>query len=77
MPLDTDWRLQGQEAYLQDTILHWRQWRQIHENWDHDHCEFCGAKFGSGGLSEGYAPRRRRMGWLANQRFRVELSTLS
>lgn len=42
-----DWRLQGQEAYLKGVRLRWRHWVQEQEGWDHDHCEFCGAKFGA------------------------------
>ena len=44
---DTDWRLMGQERYLQGVALVWRRYRRParNPNWDHDHCEFCGAKF--------------------------------
>jgi hypothetical protein len=42
---DSDWRLQGQENYLSGSALFRRAWRQSRPNWDHDHCEFCGAKF--------------------------------
>ncbi len=40
-----DWRLQGQERYLSGAILHWATWHRPRPGWDHDHCEFCGAKF--------------------------------
>ncbi len=44
---DTDWRLQGQQQYLQGAALVRSPYRryQHNPNWDHDHCEFCGAKF--------------------------------
>ena len=55
---DDDWRLQGQERYLRGVTLHRRAYRRPRPGWDHDRCEFCGAKFaGSGdpaGLREGY-----------------------
>lgn len=40
-----DWRLQGQEEYLMNEKLYFRDWKRIREDWDHDHCEFCWAKF--------------------------------
>ena len=42
-----DWRLQGQEKFLAGVALHHRRYRTHPENpdWDHDHCEFCWAKF--------------------------------
>jgi hypothetical protein len=44
---DSDWRLQGQESYLKGVTLVRRAWRVPTSNpaWDHDHCEFCWAKF--------------------------------
>jgi hypothetical protein len=36
-----DWRLMGQEAYLQGRSLTLKVWRPYREGWDHDHCEFC------------------------------------
>jgi hypothetical protein len=43
----TDWRLQGQEKYLKGVELRWQVYRHYPEkpDWDHDHCEFCWAKF--------------------------------
>ncbi len=41
----SDWRLQGQESYLKGVTLTRRQWRETRPGWDHDHCEFCEAKF--------------------------------
>lgn len=40
-----DWRLQGQETYLMDAVLERKPYRRYSEHWDHDHCEFCSAKF--------------------------------
>ena len=42
---DTDWRLQGQEYFLQGAEVTYRKYRRTNHSWDHDHCEFCGAKF--------------------------------
>jgi hypothetical protein len=56
-----DWRLTGQEKYLTGAVLIWRKYRQYEKNpiWDHDHCEFCHAKFslreGPEDLDEGYS----------------------
>ena len=55
-----DWRLQGQEQYLKGATLVRRLYREPRCNpeWDHDHCEFCWAKFMLGSnpdaLHEGY-----------------------
>jgi hypothetical protein len=42
---DFDWRLLGQERYMTGLTLFRRTWRQTRADLDHDHCEFCGAKF--------------------------------
>ena len=42
---NTDWRLQGQEQYLQNEELVRREYKQYSKEWDHDHCEFCSVKF--------------------------------
>jgi hypothetical protein len=36
-----DWRLMGQDAYLQGRSLRLQEWRPYREGWDHDHCQFC------------------------------------
>lgn len=60
MPED-DWRRMGQERFLKGVTLVHRSYRRNPDNpdWDHDHCEFCGAKFVVDGesecLAEGYA----------------------
>ena len=42
---DEDWRLRGQEDYLQGATLVLRRYKAWSEDWEHDHCEFCWAKF--------------------------------
>jgi len=72
---DEDWRLQGQEEYLLGATLMRKQYKAWSEDWEHDHCEFCRAKFmdphfspeherfiseNSDVLIEGYAVQDRR-----------------
>ena len=59
---DDDWRLTGQEADLQGVVLRRLQYptRANQPEWDHDHCEFCWAKFSmdpriADALTAGYA----------------------
>ena len=40
-----DWRLRGQERYLQGVSLTKSEYKPYRDGWDHDHCEFCNAKF--------------------------------
>ncbi len=53
-----DPRLATDNSFLADFTWHWKTWTQTRENWDHDHCEFCGEKFMGQGvphtLQEGY-----------------------
>ena len=42
---DNDWRLTGQERFLAGVTLEWRSYQPSRSASDHDHCEFCGAKF--------------------------------
>ena len=54
----SDWRLQGQEKYLMSARLARKKYECRDDEWDHDHCEFCGAKFSlqsSDALQIGYA----------------------
>lgn len=54
----SDWRLQGQERYLKGVVLERKLYRRYSPDWDHDHCEFCGAEFSEGDpatLQHGYA----------------------
>ena len=52
----SDWRLQGQEKYLSGVRLSKAVYRKRRQDWDHDHCEFCCAKFSEReeDLNEGY-----------------------
>lgn len=43
--VEADWRLAGQEEWLVGLTLHRRPYFLWPEDWDHDHCEFCWAKF--------------------------------
>ena len=57
-PLGDDWRLMGQERFLNGVTLYFRTWRTSRPAWDHDHCAFCGEKFSDtipDTLREGYA----------------------
>lgn len=54
-----DWRLRGQERYLQGVTLVRRCYRAYrgNPNWDHDHCEFCSTKFTMQDAPTGYATK--------------------
>jgi len=43
--MNTDWREQGQEAYLTGLKFWNKKYKKFSESWEHDHCEFCNAKF--------------------------------
>lgn len=53
---EEDWRRQGQEKYLMDVRLNFKDYFPFREGWDHDHCEFCGKKFSliDDDLNQGY-----------------------
>lgn len=58
----TDWRLSGQERYLQGALFEWAGYKPCRPGWEHDQCEFCGAEFslqGVDALRAGYATRDR------------------
>jgi len=40
-----DWRRQGQEKYLNNIKLIAKDYHHFRDECEHDHCEFCGAKF--------------------------------
>lgn len=42
---ENDWRLRGQEEYLKAVPLWWKKYTRRSESWEHEHCEFCWAKF--------------------------------
>lgn len=52
-----DWRRQGQDKYLKGKTLIFQSYRIYRDGWDHDHCEFCSAKFSMlpDDLTEGYS----------------------
>jgi hypothetical protein len=56
-PAPDDWRRQGQERFLSGVNLVARAYRPYRSGWEHDHCEFCGAKFScrGGDLQHGYS----------------------
>jgi hypothetical protein len=52
-----DWRLQGQDKYLQGVIVFYKNYVDRKTTTDHDHCEFCWTKFSEtieGALKAGY-----------------------
>ena len=55
--LKKDWRLHGQENYLKGVRLIRHKYQIAGRVWDHDHCDFCGAKFSTneGDLHFGYS----------------------
>lgn len=54
--MNDDWRLdRGQGEYLQGATLVWKPYRVWSETWEHDHCEFCWAKFVDPAFSEVHA----------------------
>lgn len=59
MPDKDDWRRQGQEAYLLGLRFQRKPYTKYRDDWDHDHCEFCGQKLAEykadDVLNEGYA----------------------
>ena len=55
-----DWRLQGQEKYLQGKMLVFKNYADRKIKTDHDHCEFCSCKFSDtvlDSLKIGYATK--------------------
>jgi len=56
-PTKDDWRRQGQEKYLKGVNFVFKDYQPYRIGWDHDHCEFCGAKFSLNGddLKKGYS----------------------
>lgn len=51
---EDDWRLNGQQAYLKGCALRWRAYRARTPSWEHEHCEFCWAKFMDPGFSDAH-----------------------
>jgi hypothetical protein len=69
---DDDCRLSGQEKYLRGIRLSRRIWSETRPGWDHDHCEFCTAKFSDeripDSLHEGWT-NDAQICWICNQCF--------
>jgi len=58
-----DWRLAGHQAnYLHGELLRYASYRPPRPGWNHDHCEFCWAPFGSGAgrIAEGFYTEDQR-----------------
>ena len=56
MSSDDDWRLRGQEDYLQGATLIRTRYTAWSEDWEHDHCEFCWTKF----MDPDFSPEHRQ-----------------
>jgi len=54
--MSDDWRLHGQERYLAGATLVRKRYRVYSETWEHDHCEFCTAKF----MDADFSPEHRK-----------------
>jgi hypothetical protein len=44
--VETDWRLTPDHELFRGAGFTRKPWYAVREGWDHDHCEFCWAKFG-------------------------------
>jgi hypothetical protein len=53
---DEDWRLRGQEDYLQGATLVRKRYKAWSDDWEHDHCEFCWTKF----MDPDFSPEHRK-----------------
>lgn len=69
-PAQDDWRRQGQEGYLQGVKLVFNDYQLYNIEWEHDHCEFCGAKFSlnEGDLKSGYSTENQYY-WICSDCF--------
>ena len=67
-----DWRLTNQESYLKGAPLVWQRYAPARPDNDHDHCEFCWAKFMASPdpdvLTEGYCTQDRER-WVCQECF--------
>ena len=65
----TDWRLQGQESYLQGKTFIMKKYSGK-PTWDHDHCEFCCAKISSNAedINEAYTTEDNKH-WICKRCF--------
>jgi len=65
-----DWRFMGQDEYLMSVKLTHQKYCIPRPDWDHDHCEFCSAKFSEleGDLHEGYCTLDKKY-WICDKCF--------
>ncbi len=70
IPSPDDWRRQGQEKYLLNKTLIWMDYKPYRDDWEHDHCEFCGTKFSldADSLKQGYSTLDSNR-WICNDCF--------
>jgi hypothetical protein len=70
--MEKNWRLES-VAHLASQPLRRKKWTRWSREWDHNHCEYCGAKFaefeGEDILKEGFAsteahPRGENYHWV-------------
>jgi len=68
----TDWRVDNAKR-TRGAVLHLRKYARPREDWDHDHCEGCFAKFMESGspevLTEGYITEDNKR-WICPDCFR-------
>ena len=57
--MEDDWRLTGQETYLQGATLVRKPYRAKGAASEHDHCAFCWAKFVDTSFSDAHAAMAR------------------
>jgi len=57
--VEDDWRLTGQETYLQGATLVRKPYRAKGDASEHDHCAFCWAKFVDTSFSDAHAAMAR------------------
>lgn len=71
MTNQTDWRLQGQESYLTGRQLRFVPYVRRSQQWEHEHCEFCSAKFSDNAddLHTGYVTKDQHY-WICPDCFR-------
>lgn len=53
---EEDWRLRGQSSYLHGATLLKKRYHAWSEDWEHDHCEVCWAKF----MDPEFSPEHRQ-----------------
>lgn len=57
--MEEDWRIEAGGDEVRGRAFAFRSYTPPRPDWDHDHCELCGAKFMQGGahgsLAEGFA----------------------